>query len=200
MTRLVAAVTLIALLSGCAGAGDAAAPDRGAGGGPTSSTPAAQLVATPSNPYVEPTDVATPGTGKGGAVKAGDAEESYALTNGKAKPPAGTDPKKWAPLVTRISTTCLDRGEEMVAIAETEPNSGVGFAVGYSDPPEGEEGVVPDYTYFDRETNVTGTMRWAFVIRPGVPYGRAVLKVVVSAPDGRGAFDTLYFKVSSTCP
>lgn len=191
---LLPALVLILLLGACASS-------TGASSGPGSAHGLAPSdITEPNLPQMPmPTSSVETATGSGEAVPEPTESNTSVVSKRRAKPPPGTDPKKWAPLDVSLNTLCLDRTEELVVTATSLKNSGIGFAVGYSDPPKGEEGVVPDYAYFDRESNTTGTMRWAFVVRPTVPYGRAVLKVVVSAPDGRGAFETVYFEVSKSC-
>lgn len=117
----------------------------------------------------------------------------------RAERPEQIDRRRWAPLTARLSTACLGRGDEMVVTATSERNAGIGFAVGFTKPPAGEKTVVPDYAYFDREANPTGTVHWAFVIRPTIPEGPAVVTVVANASEGRGANLELRFRVDDAC-
>lgn len=117
----------------------------------------------------------------------------------KAERPQGVDRSDWAPLTVSLSATCLQRGDELTVTATSTPNAGLGFAVGYSKPPKGEPKVVPDFAYFDHESNPTGTISWAFVIRPTIPYGAGVVKVIANGADGRGAFKSLDIEIAESC-
>jgi hypothetical protein len=126
-------------------------------------------------------------------------EATTTATTTEAQRPAGSKREDWAPLTVSLSATCLERGDELTVTATSTPNAGLGFAVGYSKPPNGERGVVPDFAYFDHESNPTGTIRWAFVVRPTVPYGPGVVKVIANGADGRGAFQSLDIEIAESC-
>ena len=124
-------------------------------------------------------------------------EASTTATSSTAQRPPGVDKRDWAPLTVSLSATCVEHGDELTVTATSTPNAGLGFAVGYS---KGENGrVVPDFAYFDHESNPTGTISWAFVIRPSIPYGPGQVKVVANGEDGRGAFQALTIEVAESC-
>lgn len=126
-------------------------------------------------------------------------EPTTTASTATAQRPPGVDKSDWAPLTVSLSATCLERGDELTVTATSTPNAGLGFAVGYSKPPKGEPKVVPDFAYFDHESNPTGTISWAFVIRPTVPYGDGVVKVIANGADGRGAFQSLDIEIAASC-
>ena len=106
---------------------------------------------------------------------------------------------RFAPLAVEVNRTCLDRGDEFVVTVRTEKRASVGLAVGYSDSSEDSERIIPDYHFYPRDTNPTGTVTWSFVVRPSVPYGPAILKVLVSGSDGRGAHEEVDLMISPSC-
>lgn len=163
------------------------------------STPPATSAAPPAAPPTDAAEIAALATHAPATDQTTVAPSAPPATSVRARRPATTDPKDWAPLTVALSATCVQRGDELIVTAETLPDSGIGFAVGYSEPPEGAERFVPDYAYFDRASNPTGTISWSFVVRPTTPHGPGVVKVVASTPDGRGAFASLEIEVTETC-
>lgn len=162
--------------------------------GATDHSPTATAVPTPS-----PTFPSAQRPAEGGTPRPGTTTDDGSVSFGTAPPPAGNKRKDWAPLSVTLNTTCLDRGEELIVTATSDPFAGIGLAVGYSKPAEGTQKMIPEYAYFDHESNPTGTITWSFVVRPTIPYGPAILKVVVNGKDGRGSFDSIDFEVSNAC-
>lgn len=187
LLRRAALVVPLLLAAGCASTGT----PGGLGAGSTSPT-------APSSPVASATRAAdtgaTPATGTTTSAPTGPPAASAS-----AEPPRQTRRKDWAPLEVSLSDTCLVRGDEFVVSATSLPRAGLGFAVGYSQPPKGAEKFVPDFAYFDHEANPTGTIHWSFVVRPTTPLGPGVVKVVANAEDGRGAFVSLDIEVAAAC-
>lgn len=178
------------LLAASASCAEQALVLKPGGAGPTASDTSASSV--------RPTDriaTATPGTGTTTTVQT----TRPAATTSRAVVPSNRDPKEWAPLTVSLNRTCIQRGDELIVTATSTKRAGLGFAVGYSKPPEGADRFVPDYAYFDHESNPTGTLSWSFVVRPTTPLGPGVVKVVANGADGRGAFVSLDIEVSASC-
>lgn len=184
--RLIATCAFL-IAAGCARQDPGAAPAAG---------PAA--VAPPTT-AVRPTSweaaTATPGTGHVATAK----PTAPPAASSEAAVPRGQDRSNWAPLSVSLSATCVERGDELLVTATSTKNAGLGFAAGYSKPPPGQPKTVPDFMYFDHESNPTGTITWSFVIRPTIPYGPGVVKVVANGADGRGAFVALDIEVAPSC-
>lgn len=153
-----------------------------------------------------PTGVLTLAGGQTVAIPA-DASTGTASTGSPTAPPATTatgtppptaDRRKWAPLEVSISATCLQRGDRFIATATSLPDSNLTFVIGYSRQENGDK-YVPDFAMFDHASNPTGTIDWNVVIRPDTPFGSAVLKVVTSTTDGRGAFVEMPLEVAASC-
>lgn len=140
--------------------------------------------ATPASPGV------TPGGGKGTTVGS---------TRQPAPGASASRGKDWAPLEVSVNRTCLRRGDELIANAKSLPYADFAFTTGYSKAPN-EPKIIPDYAYLDGAANPSGEVTWSVVIRPTVPYGPAVFKVVVKTPDGKGAFESIDLVIAKECP
>lgn len=184
------------------GACTAKTSETTAGATPPSSSPASNGV--PSGAGTAPVPSLTPGSGSLSTPGGTSAPETVTdpTTERTAQPPEGASAqqrKNWAPLVVSINRTCLRRGDELVADAASEPYADFAFTTGYSREPN-EPKIVPDYAYLDGAANPSGEVTWRVVIRPTVPYGPAVFKVVVKTPEGRGAFESFDLVIAKECP
>lgn len=114
--------------------------------------------------------------------------------------PGSQRAKYWAPLEVSLNGTCFRRGDTIEVQARSVPYSDFAFTVGYSQPPEGQPKLPPDFTYVDGEANSEGEVTWRVVVRPTVTYGPAVFKTVVKTPEGKGANDSKDLVIARACP
>lgn len=157
----------------------------------SSTAPTGTLTVAGGATITIPTDAPT-GSGSTAAPTAPPA------TTATGTPPPTADKRKWAPLEVSLSATCVQRGDTFTVSATSLPDSNLTFVIGYSRTEDGEK-YVPDFMMFDHKANPTGTIDWNVVIRPDTPFGPAVVKVVTSTTDGRGAFVEMHIKVAESC-
>lgn len=138
--------------------------------------------------------LATADPAAGAAAASAQAGVRGSTASGSPSPlPSGPAAHNTIPLTVSLNRLCARTGDEMRAVVATLAGAQIALAAAYSD-----NTLVPDFTYVPKDANTTGTYTWAWVIRPDVPEGDALLTVVVSK-EGKGASYNQPFRVARTC-
>lgn len=161
------------------------------GRGPTTPNRTGEVAASGSSPTATAT-----ATDASGAPTTGSSNGTTPAAKGSKKtggfPSPGPNPRNTLPLTVTINRKCAKPGDEMSSTATTVKGAQLAFSAGYAD-----NSLIPDFTFVPKESNVTGTYTWTWVIRP-MRSGDAMLSVVASK-EGKGAAFNIPFKVAQAC-